>query len=109
MKYDEAIAWLLGERSMMNETLTDPVETRLLRVAQADAAMTQQAYWIARARHEGVTYRPPLNPEAKRDGETEGPDAADDQAGRQGIRLDSLADAIAEYSGRDPRIEGPPR
>jgi hypothetical protein len=54
MKLDEAIAWLAGERSMTNIIPHDPRETWLIRIAQADAAMTKQAYWIARAHKEGL-------------------------------------------------------
>ena len=49
MDYKEALAWLRGERSMTNAIPQDPHETWLVRIAQADAAITQQAYWIAKA------------------------------------------------------------
>ena len=54
MNYDEALEWLGGTRSTQNIVPQDPIETWLIRVAQADAAMTEQAYWIARAHHEGL-------------------------------------------------------
>jgi len=54
MDYTEALAWLRGERSMCNIVAQDPYETWQVRIAQADAAMTQQAYWIVRARGEGL-------------------------------------------------------
>jgi len=44
----EAIAWLAGERSMTNIIPQHPIDTWAVRIAQADAAMMQQAYWIAR-------------------------------------------------------------
>jgi hypothetical protein len=49
MNHEEAIAWLAGQRSMINMIPQDPFETWIVRIAQADAAMTQQAYWINRA------------------------------------------------------------
>jgi hypothetical protein len=49
MKYSEAIAWLDGKRSTQNIVPQDPFETWQVRVAQADAAMMEQAYWVAKA------------------------------------------------------------
>ncbi len=54
MHYDEAIAWLRGERSMTNIIPQDPFDSWQVRVAEADAAMTQQAYWIVKAHKEGL-------------------------------------------------------
>lgn len=54
MDYDEACAWLRGERSMTNIVANEPFETLEVRIAQADAAMTQQAYWVAKAHAEGL-------------------------------------------------------
>lgn len=55
MTYDEAVAWLKGQRSMINIIPIEPQDgTWLVRVAQADAAMTQQAYWIIKAWHENI-------------------------------------------------------
>ena len=52
MNYEEAIEWLNGNRSMTNTIPRDPFETWEVRIAQADAAMTQQAYWIVKATQE---------------------------------------------------------
>jgi len=52
MNYEEALAWLRGERSMTNVIPQDPLETWMVRIAQADAAMTQQAYWIVKTHEE---------------------------------------------------------
>ena len=49
MTYEEACAWLRGERSMTNIIPQDPFESWQIRIAQADAAMVQQAYWTAKA------------------------------------------------------------
>ena len=49
MDYQEAVEWLNGNRSMTNIIPQDPFETWLVRIAEADAAMTQQAYWIVKA------------------------------------------------------------
>ena len=40
---------------MTNSIPMDPHETWLVRIAQADAAMTEQAYWMLRARKEGLS------------------------------------------------------
>lgn len=52
MDHDEAVEWLRGNRSMTNMIPPDPRETWIVRIAQADAAMVQQAYWIDRAHRE---------------------------------------------------------
>ena len=49
MEIKEATEWLNGKRSMINLIPQEPLETWEVRIAQADAAMTQQAYWIAKA------------------------------------------------------------
>ena len=49
MDISEAKAWLEGDRSMINQIQQHPSETWEVRIAQADAAMTQQAYWIVKA------------------------------------------------------------
>ena len=54
MEYNEAMEWLQGKRSMANIIPQDPLETWQVRVAEADAAMTQQAYWIVKARKDGL-------------------------------------------------------
>lgn len=56
MNYKEACAWLCGERSMANLVPQDPFETWQVRIAQADAAMTQQAYWAMKAHADGFVY-----------------------------------------------------
>jgi hypothetical protein len=48
MDSKEALAWLDGERSSCNYMPFDPQETFEVRIAQCDAAMIQQAYWINR-------------------------------------------------------------
>ena len=54
MKLTEARAWLAGERSMANMIPKHPSETWLVRIAQADAAMVQEAYWVLKASSEGL-------------------------------------------------------
>ena len=49
----EAREWLKGNRSMTNTIPQDPFETWQVRVAEGDAAMTKQAYWVVRA-HEDL-------------------------------------------------------
>ena len=52
MNYKEACEWLEGKRSMTNIIPQDPISTWQGRIAEADAAMTQQAYWIFKAHTE---------------------------------------------------------
>jgi len=52
MNYEEALEWLKGKRSMTNTIPRDPFETWEVRIAQADAALIQQAYWIVKAKQE---------------------------------------------------------
>jgi hypothetical protein len=54
MSYEEALDWLRGSRSMTNLVPQHPFETWVVRIAQADAAMVEQAYWIARAHKENL-------------------------------------------------------
>lgn len=54
MTYEEALAWLRGERSICNQVPQYPIETLQERIARADAAMTEQAYWTIRAYKEGL-------------------------------------------------------
>ena len=55
MDYEEALEWLKGNRSTINVVPQLPLETWQARIAEADAAFSQQAYWIARAHKEGLT------------------------------------------------------
>jgi hypothetical protein len=48
----EAEDWLEGNRSMCNVIPSSDFETWQVRVAQADAAMVQQAYYIVKAHRE---------------------------------------------------------
>ena len=52
MNYNEAFEWLKGNRSMASIIPKHPFETWQVRVAQADAAATEQAYWIVKAHDE---------------------------------------------------------
>ncbi len=54
MTHEEAIEWINGNRSMANIMPRDPLETWQVRVAEADAAMIQQAYWMLRALNEKI-------------------------------------------------------
>ena len=54
MHYEEAVEWLKGLRSEVNNITCDPLETWQVRIAQADAAMTQQAYFIVKAYKEAL-------------------------------------------------------
>jgi len=49
MDLKEALEWLNGTRSMTNMIPQDPHETWQVRIAEADAAMVKQAYWIIKA------------------------------------------------------------
>lgn len=54
MTKEEAIKWLSGDMSMCNIIPSDNFETWQVRIAQADAAMCQQAYYILKAYNEGL-------------------------------------------------------
>lgn len=54
MNKDEAMEWLAGERSMVNLVPVEPLETRDIRIAQAEAAKCEQAYWVLRAMKEDL-------------------------------------------------------
>ena len=49
MSYEEAIAWLKGERSTTSTIPQEPYETWQIRIYQADADLTKQAYYIVKA------------------------------------------------------------
>ena len=69
MKLEEAKAWLRGERSTTNYMPQDPFDTWNVRINQADAACTEQAYWIAKAHKEGlVSDEQPADRADKEDG-----------------------------------------
>lgn len=48
MTCEEAREWLNGTRSMTNLIPQDPFDTWQVRIAQGDAAMMEQAYWVLR-------------------------------------------------------------
>lgn len=50
----EALEWLAGKRSMTNIIPQDPLETWQVRICQADAAMTEQAYLVVKAHNESL-------------------------------------------------------
>ena len=52
MTIREAEDWLEGNRSMVNMIPSSDFETWQVRIAQADAAMVQQAYYIVKAARE---------------------------------------------------------
>ena len=54
MNLEEALEWLAGNRSMGNLIPVGDFSTWQVRIAQADAAMVQQAYYIVRAHHEEI-------------------------------------------------------
>lgn len=55
MNLEEAKAWLRGERSLHNQIVECfQSEDRVLAIAQADAHMVMQAYYIVKAHQEGL-------------------------------------------------------
>ncbi len=54
MTYEEALAWLQGERSTINYTEAPTPQESRVNAAKQDASMTKQAYWIVRAHKEGL-------------------------------------------------------
>jgi hypothetical protein len=57
MDIDEAQCWLRGERSLCNTIPQNPSESWESRIAEADAFMIQQAYWVAKADYERLICR----------------------------------------------------
>lgn len=54
MDLTEAQGWIEGINSTVNIMPIEPMATVEVRIAQADAAKTEQAYWILRAVKEGL-------------------------------------------------------
>ena len=54
MTHEEAVEWVRGNKSWVNLIPNEPIDTRDGRVAQADAFTIQLAYWIVRAKKEGL-------------------------------------------------------
>ena len=54
MTPEEALEWLSGNRSMTNVLSSEDPNLWQVQIAQADAAMCQQAYWVLRAHKEGL-------------------------------------------------------
>ena len=54
MSYDEALAWLRGERSTINMTHAENPAQEWEIAHRQDAAATEQAYWVVRAHKEGL-------------------------------------------------------
>ena len=60
MTYPEAVEWIKGNRSMVNVVPYDPLNWQS-RIAEADAFMTQQAYWVLKAHAENIVPTENLN------------------------------------------------
>jgi hypothetical protein len=58
MTKTEALEWIRGERSWTNVVPPDPYDTWQARIAFADAASVQRAYWVLRAHAEGLVEEP---------------------------------------------------
>jgi len=56
MDVEEAKAWMRGERSTVNHHLGQASNRGedLVSCAREDAALTEQAYWVLKAHHEGL-------------------------------------------------------
>lgn len=54
MTLEEAKEWLSGNRSTCNFIPQDPWESWQVRIAQTDAAMMEQAYYVLKAHKEGL-------------------------------------------------------
>lgn len=65
MTFDEATEWMRGRCSMCNSISLNPEETLEVRIAEADAAMMQQAYWVLKAWEENLV--PAERPRAAKD------------------------------------------
>jgi len=73
MNHEEAIEWLRGKRSMCNSIPQTTDGQWHVMVAQADAAMTQQAHWIVKAHRDRLVIAdiPKLKPRHFGDSEPE--------------------------------------
>jgi hypothetical protein len=58
MTREEAIEWIEGTRSMTNMVPQEPFSTWQERIAAADAAMMEQAYWVLKAHKEQLVPLP---------------------------------------------------
>ena len=54
MDHKEALEWLKGNRSMCNVIPSNDIGTWNVQIAQVDAAMMQQAYWVLLAYSQGL-------------------------------------------------------
>ncbi len=54
MNYEEALAWMRGERSTINYAQGPTPGEAQERAVRMDAAMYEQAYWMLRAHSEGL-------------------------------------------------------
>ncbi len=54
MTPEEAHEWLRGLRSWTDVVPQHPLETWMVRVAEADSSSMKEAYWMARAHREGL-------------------------------------------------------
>lgn len=54
MTPDEAREWIKGNRSMCNSIGSSDLDKWQVLIAQADAAMIEQAYWVLKAHKEGL-------------------------------------------------------
>jgi hypothetical protein len=54
MDKKEALEWFSGNRSLTNLIPQEPFDTWNIRIAEADAAMMQQAYLYLKADKEGL-------------------------------------------------------
>lgn len=67
MDVKEAREWISGNRSTTNMIPKEPRESWLVRIAQADAYCTEEAYWILKAEKDGLI-PPKLQSEGGGDG-----------------------------------------
>ncbi len=62
MTYEEALAWLHGDRSTINYAMGETPAGASERAARMDAAHAEQAYWVVRAHREKLVAvkKPPV-------------------------------------------------
>jgi len=61
----EAMAWIRGDRSLTNMIPQNPLETWDERIARADAAMVERAYWVLRAHQDLDVFKQEITKENK--------------------------------------------
>jgi hypothetical protein len=99
MDLQEANEWLQGRRSMINSIPQQPLDTWIVRIAEANSNMIQCAYWIARAHNEGLVVDNPPDHRAGEAGSGASASWAEYNKLKQELKyaLDVLSDCAGQF------------